>query len=49
MMRAIVLHITGLGNHQGVMLGECSRNIWFDDFVSGDGSKIEIITISNSD
>ncbi len=36
-------------NYQGVMVGEGSRNIWFDDFGEGDGSKFEIITINNSD
>jgi hypothetical protein len=36
-------------NYQGVMVGEGSRNIWFDDFGQGDGSKFEIITINNSD
>ena len=36
-------------NYQGVMVGEGSRNIWFADFGSGDGSKFEIITINNSD
>ena len=36
-------------NYQGVMVGEGSRNIWFDDFGEGDGIKFEIITINNSD
>jgi hypothetical protein len=35
-------------NYQGVMVGEGSRNIWFEDFGTGDG-KFEIITINNSD
>jgi hypothetical protein len=36
-------------NYQGVMVGEGSRNIWFDDFGEGDGPKFKIITINNSD
>lgn len=31
------------------MVGEGSRNIWFEDFGTGDGTKFEIITINNSD
>ena len=36
-------------NYQGVMVGEGSRNIWFDDFGEGDGPKFKIITINNSE
>ena len=36
-------------NYQGIMVGEGSRNIWFDDFGNDDGPKFEIITINNSD
>jgi len=43
---------TYLKNYQGFMVGEGSRNIWFDDFSdpgAGTGPKYEIITINNSD
>jgi hypothetical protein len=36
-------------NYQGVMVGEGSHNIWFDDFGAGADSRFEIITINNSD
>ena len=36
-------------NYQGVMVGEGSHNIWFDDFGEGADSKFQIITINNSD
>jgi hypothetical protein len=38
-----------LKNYQGLMVGEGSRNIWFEDFGGDDGFKYEIITINNSD
>jgi len=31
------------------MVGEGSHNIWFDDFGEGADSKLQIITINNSD
>jgi hypothetical protein len=36
-------------NYQGLMVGDGSHNIWFEDFGDGDGFKYEIITINNSD
>jgi hypothetical protein len=39
-------------NYQGLMVGEGSRNIWFEDFGdlgAGRGVQYEIITINNSD
>jgi hypothetical protein len=36
-------------NYQGIMVGEGSHNIWFDDFGEGADSKFEIIAINNSD
>ncbi len=43
---------TYLKNYQGLMVGEGSRNIWFEDFGdpgAGTPSDYEIITINNSD
>jgi hypothetical protein len=36
-------------NYQGIMVGEGSRNIWFDDFGNDEAPMFEIITINNSD
>jgi hypothetical protein len=41
-----------LKNYQGLVVGEGSRNIWFEDFGdpgAGIASKYQIITINNSD
>jgi hypothetical protein len=36
-------------NYQGLMVGDGSHNIWFEDFGGGGGFNYEIITINNSD